>query len=150
MSAPTAGDFLEALRTQLIARLAAAPAFADVEVHLIRPDLPQVEAIVLVRDRISETFEYATATDRARENVVRIPGLVRAYSTGSTAFQDAIDRAAAIVGEVADELRDAAPAVGVQTRSATVTATSWLPMLSDKGGVLVDGEFEITYSARVT
>lgn len=140
----TSAAFVSMLKTQLEARFAADAAYADVAVHLYQVDV-RAPAVVLIRDRIRHTVDYTAMGKRRTENVT-IPCLV---GTTAATLQAAADRAEAIVREVADELRTNEPAVGVQSYNAKVSGVAWMPLPSDKGGTVVDAEFDITYTADI-
>jgi hypothetical protein len=136
----TSAAFLSALLVQLRAR----PALAAVNVELFRPQDIGQPALLLVAGRVRHELA-PQAMARLRQDDVTIPALVSTYGS----LEDAVAQAATIVGEVELELRDTPPQVGVQTLRAAVAAVGWLPLRSDKGGVIVDAEFDITYTASV-
>jgi hypothetical protein len=154
----TVGSFLAALHTQMHARLAADPAFNKVKVWIAPPPVeeqPDGDMLILVRDKIPVNDKLATASEiRSRDENPRVPSVVQAYSTtregGDVAFAQAINRAEAILEQLIAELRDNVPQVGRQTRSGLVSNITWIPIAGDKGGWIVRGEFEISYSARVS
>ncbi len=154
----TVGAFLATLKTNMAARFAASGTLNDVKTYIVAPpaeEEPMSNLLVLVRDRMLERDDLANATrTRKRDQTVTIPGAVKAYGTsktgGDSAFQIAMDRAAAILDELIYELRDNVPQVGQQTRSGLVTAVSWMPYAVEKGGWIVRGDYTLTYSTRVS
>lgn len=158
MDAFTCPGFLSALKTQMVARLAGEPDLAKVEVALVAPppdETPEGDFLYLVTGKIVDDSRLAGATrTRPRDELLKIPGCVQAYATaragGDDAFQPAFERANQVLSELAFELRDNAPTVGRQTRSAIIGEVRWTPMPHDKGGWAVRGDYVLTYSTRVS
>ena len=154
----TVGSFLTALLAQMQTRIAADPDLAKVKVWLVPPpedEQPDGDFLILVRGKIPVGDKLATASEvRSRDENPRVPGVVQAYSTtrdgGDSAFTLALSRAEAILEQLIAELRDNLPQVGRQTRSGLVSNITWIPIVGDKGGWIVRGEFEISYSSRVS
>jgi hypothetical protein len=154
----TVGVFLVALKTALAARYQGSSGLQTVKTFLVAPaedEQKKGDLVVLVAGKIVEEDELATATrTRSRDQIVKIPGVVQAYEVaregGDAAFQKAMDRAALILDELVFQLRDAAPSVGRQTRSALVSKVVWTPIPVDDGGWAVRGDFVINYSTRVS
>jgi hypothetical protein len=153
----TVPAFLDLLKTQMQARLAANQDLAAVQVALVPPsfeELPLGDYLYLVAGPIADESKLATANrTRRRDEQVRIPGVVEGYEStrtgGDDAFQPAFARAVEILDELQFELRDNLPQVGGQTRSGIVSNVKWTPAPVDKGGWSVRGDFELTYSSRV-
>lgn len=158
MAGSTVADFVLQMKNQLVTRLGADADFSDVAVHLVPPppeEQPDGDFVILIRDKITDDSELATATrTRSRDETVYIPGVVQAASAtrrgGDNAFQQAMDRATDILSEVIFELRDNPPGVGRQTRSAIVSRVQWWPIPVEKGGWIARGDFDITYHSRVS
>jgi len=158
MVAFTVPDFIAALKVSMVARLAANPDLSTVQVQLVPPaveELPLGNFLYLISGPIVDDSKLATASrTRRRDELVRIPGLVEGYevtrSGGDEAFQPAFARAVAILTELQFEVRDNLPQVGQQTRSGIVSNVKWTPAPVDKGGWSVRGNFELTYSSRVS
>ena len=145
----TAAAFISALRTQLQARAG----LAGVDVHIVPQDgVIGSDSIVLIASPVTGDQEYATAGRARRDDHYTIPGQLAGYATGTdtdTTMQAAWDRAATILGEIADQLLSP-PQVGDQTLSARLSQISYQPQPSDKGGWVCVCGFQIDYTARVT
>jgi hypothetical protein len=155
--ATTPGAFLAALKTQIQTRVNANGALAGVKVYLVPPPEDELASdfLVLVRDTVREGDRLATAQrTRARDETVTIPGIVQAHGAtrrgGDDAFQAAMNKAGLILDELVLEMRDNPPQVGRQTRSAIVANVRWQPFPVDNGGWLVRGEYDLTYTSRVS
>lgn len=145
--------WLAAIKTQLTARLAGNVNFNQINVFLIPPntDLPLHESIVLWAGDIQGEDSYALM-GRQRDEVSVIPGVI--YTAASdpneaTAMNTAMARAASILDEIAFEIRDNPPLVGLQTRAALVSGHKWKPALLDDGTWLAELRFDVTVKARV-
>lgn len=139
----TSAAFVSLFKTQLETRFAANPTYSGVTVNIIYED-GTIPSVTLVRDRVRHDIEHMAMRVKSDEGVV--PMLVRT----SGDVQAAADQAAAIVGEIGAELRDNPPQVGTHTLQARVTGVAWMPLLSDKLGVVCDCELDVTYQAMTT
>lgn len=156
-TATTTGAFLAALKTTMAARMAGASGLEQVTVTLAPPapeEQPAGDLLYLVRAAVRTADRVATANmSRRRDEDVIVPGRVQGYAVsrtgGDDAFQAAFDRAEAILEQLIEQLRDAPPQVGQQTRSAIVRAITWTPIAVDKGGWIVVGDYDLHYTSRV-
>lgn len=137
----TSAAFVAALKPLLEAR----PGLAGVAVHLVWTTDVTAPAIVLVRARISHEIGW-TRMGPKRTVTATVPGSV--YTTAAD-VQTAATEAESILAEIASAITPATPSVGAQTRKAELAATGWMPFPSDKGGYLVDTEYDITYTADI-
>lgn len=146
----TAAAFVAGLKTQLEAR----PGLSGITVYLVAPaDTITTDKIILIAGPVTGEQEYVTAGRARRSDTYTIPGALAAYRTGQnteTTMQAAWDAAAALLDEIASELRDNAPQVGDQTLEAHLAQIRYTPQPSDRGGWVCVCEFQAEYTARVT
>lgn len=149
MSSSTAAAFVADLKTKLEARAG----LSGVTVHLVSPsETITRDAIVLVAGPVNSTQEYVTAGRASRDDANTIPGELAGYKAGpntATTMQAAWDRAAVLADEIASQLRDDPPQVGVQTLNARVAQIAYTPAPSDSGGWVCVCRFQIEFTARV-
>lgn len=141
----TSPAFLTALQAQLRTRFAAIPDLAGVPVELYRGGTVSTPVVVLIRGRVEHGLT-PNAMARVRREEVRVPALVGTHGD----LDAAVALAGRIIGEIELELRDNCPQVGNTALAATsgaVERIAWAPLVNDKGGVVVDNEFDITYQA---
>lgn len=156
MPSTTTFAFIAALQTKLQARVG----LTGVPIYIVAPadTAPTTEQIELVRNRISVHQEYAALGRHRRNDINSIPCYLRTFKPAGAAgaqdsgsvFQAAGERAAALLEEVVQQLVTDAPAVGDQTIIAQVGETSYLPIPADAGGWIVEVDFAIDYTARVS
>ena len=148
MAQTTAPSFLAAFRTQLAAR----PGLAGVGVDLVPTGVTStVERIILIANRIEGTQEFL-AMDR-RLDGYRIPGQIDAFAAdpdADVAFQAAMNRAAAILDEIIQELDDNRPQVGITPLDGIISTVAYLPFVEADGGWRCRCEFVVDYTAAVT
>jgi hypothetical protein len=155
VAASTAPAFLTGLRTKLQARAA----LSGVAVHLVSPpDMGVADTIVLIWARVDGLQEPAALGKLRRRDGYTVPGLVRTYRAAGAAgaqdsdavWQAAHERAAALLGEVADQVFKDPPAAGDQTETAHVEDNGFVPVPGDNGGWFCEWAFSVVYRARVT
>jgi hypothetical protein len=151
----TAPAFIVLLREKLEDRYATVVGMEGVRVYVVQPTDVNIDkdTVVLIRDRVPGTQEYAASGRRRRDDAYRIPGFVSAYAVhqnASTAFVQAWERAAALIGEIEKTLRDDPPLVGDTLKGAVLAEIAFQPAVLDTGGWVCRGEFTVAYEARVT
>lgn len=139
----TSAAFVAALQAQLTSALPLVAGLEKVKVHLVPTADVVAPAVVLIREPVRTEVKHI-AMGKIRDEEVTVPGFARAHGAS---LQAAADLAEKIVGEVAKQVRTAAPQVGLQTAEAILSALSWTPFLNDKGGYIVDCDYDITYTA---
>jgi hypothetical protein len=135
----TSAEFVTELKTLLEQRAG----LVGVNVHLTETADVAAPAIVLVRGRVNSEIVWETMGPERREDAT-VPG--RVWTTAAT-MPAAVDQAMAIMAEIATQVVDAPPPVGLQTRMANLQSVAWLPFQSDKGGWFCDAEFDISYQS---
>ena len=137
----TSAAFVAALKPLLEARSGLVA--IGCAVHLTwTPDVT-APAIVLIRSRVSHEVEW-TRMGPKRTETGSIPGSV--YTTAAD-VQTAANQATVILDEIAATITPALPSVGAGTWKAELGSIGWMAFPSDKGGYLIDAEYDITYTA---
>jgi hypothetical protein len=148
MAQTTVPSFLAAFRAQLAAR----PGLAGVGVDLVpTADTSSIERIILIANRIEGSQEDLAMN--VRRDRYRIPGQIDSFAAdpdSDVAFQQALNRAGAILDELILELDDNTPQVGITTLDDLVTDIAYTPYPEGDGGWRCRCEFVATYSAAVT
>ena len=134
----TSAAFVAALKPLLEAR----GGLAGVTVHYTwTPDVT-APAIVLIRSRVTHEIEW-TRMGPKRTLTATVPGSV--YTTAAD-VATAAAQAEAILTEIGAAITPASPAVGANMWKAELADVGWMAFPSDKGGYLIDAEYEITYT----
>ena len=148
MAQTTAPSFLAAFRTQLAAR----PGLAGVGVDLVPTgDTSSIERITLISGRIDGSQERLAMN--VRRDGYSVPGQIDTFAADpdtDVAFQAAINRAAAILDEVIQELDDNRPQVGITTLDGIISTVAYLPFVEADGGWRCRCDFVVDYTAAVT
>lgn len=154
-AASTAPAFLSGLRTKLQARAA----LSGVTVHVVSPpELGIADAIVLIWARVDGLQEPAALGKLRRRDGYTVPGMIRTYRAAGAAgaqdsdsvWQAAMERGAALLGEVTDQVFKDPPNVGDQTVTAHVEDNGFTPVPGDNGGWFCEWSFSVVYQARVS
>jgi len=152
----TAPDFVNQLVVALRAR-SAVVALADPPVRVLdywpSPDEVITDAVIIGHE-VSDTSESAALGNRRRTESVDVDGEVRVVRPGGgpVIAKAARDRAAVLLGELDDQLRDDWPDVGDQTEMAELASRRMLqfPSTADSGTPVrvCVVEFTVRYRAR--
>jgi hypothetical protein len=115
------------------------------------------ESIILIRpeaDGVQVDTEHAAVGAKRRTEEVTFPSRLQVKAAGkasetSGTFEEAMDRAQALLDIVIEELRDNPPSAGDQSFQPLIESHAFDPLVIDQGwGVICD--FDITVRIRVS